>query len=366
VPRDLSIAYFISPHGYGHAARAAGVMEAVYQLHPDMYFEIFTTVPLWFFDDSLSGSFGYHSFLTDIGLAQRTPLHADISETVKRLNHFLPFDSSKIRGLAKRIKKLKCVLVICDIAPMGIAVAGEAGIPSLLIENFTWDWIYQRYAEQDGRIGDHISYLKRVFNAADFRIQTEPICDPCSADLTTFPVSRKMKTPAHEIRKQLGIPEDAQVVLITMGGIEEKYNFLEKLAAKRDVRFVIPGSSKQVKIDGNLVLLPHRSGYFHPDLANASNAVIGKVGYSTLAEIYYAGVPFGYVARSRFRESQQLVSFIEGKMPGLPISGDQFYSGGWLSSLPDLLALPRINREDPRGAEQVARFVVDLISSTSV
>jgi hypothetical protein len=119
-------------------------------------------------------------------------------------------------------------------------------------------------------------------------------------------------------------------------------------------------------IDGNLVLLPHRSGYFHPDLANASNVVIGKVGYSTLAEIYYAGVPFGYVARSGFRESQKLVSFIERRMPGLPISGDQFYSCGWLSSLPDLLALPRINREDPRGAEQVARFVYDLISSTSV
>ena len=365
VPRDLSIAYFISPHGYGHAARAAGVMEAVYQLHPDVYFEIFTEIPRWFFDDSLSGNFGYHSLLTDIGLVQRTPLHADIPGTVKRLNDFLPFDSSKIRDLARLTKKLNCVLIICDIAPMGIVVAREAGIPSLLIENFTWDWIYQGYAEQDGRIGDHISYLKSVFDTAHFRIQTEPICDPRSVDLTTFPVSRKMKTPAREIRKKLRIPEGSKAILITMGGIEEKYNFLEQLATKRGVHFVIPGASREVTIRGNLVLLPHHSDYFHPDLVNASNAVIGKVGYSTLAEIYYAGVPFGYVARSRFRESEKLVSFIESRMPGLPISGDQFYSGGWLSSLPDLLALPRIHRTDPRGAEQVARFVYDLISSTS-
>jgi hypothetical protein len=31
----------------------------------------------------------------------------------------------------------------------------------------------------------------------------------------------------------------------------------------------------------NLVLLPHHSGFYHPDLVNASDAVIGKVGYST-------------------------------------------------------------------------------------
>lgn len=360
-----SIAYFISPHGYGHAARAAGVMEAMHDLDSTIRFEIFTQVPRWFFEDSLSGDFGYHSLLTDIGLVQKTPLHADIPETVKRLNRFLPFDSSKIRDLARLTKKLNCVLIICDIAPMGIMVAREAGIPSLLIENFTWDWIYQGYAEMDARIGDHISYLKSLFNTAHFRIQTEPICDPRSADLTTFPVSRKMKTPASEIRKRLGIPVSAKAVLITMGGIEEKYNFLKQLAKKREVHFVIPGASTEVTIHDNLVLLPHHSNYFHPDLVNASNAVIGKVGYSTLAEIYYAGVPFGYVARSRFRESQKLVSFIESSMPGMPILGGEFYSGAWLSSLADLLALPQIHRTDPRGAEQIAPFIHDRIKPAS-
>ncbi len=361
-----SIAYFISPHGYGHAARAAGVMEAMHDLDSTLRFEIFTQVPRWFFEDSFSGAFGYHPLLTDIGLVQKTPLHADIPETVKRLNHFLPFDAFMISNLARQIEKLKCDLIICDIAPMGIAVAEKAGVPCLLIENFTWDWIYQRYLEEDARMGEHISYLKSLFNAATFRIQTEPICDPCDADLTTFPVSRKKKTPASQIRKKLRIPEGIKAILITMGGIEEKYEFFEQLAMNRDVYFVIPGASRKVTIRDNLVRLPHHSDYFHPDLVNASDAVIGKVGYSTLAEIYYAGVPFGYVARSRFRESQKLVSFIENKMPGLPISGDQFYSGAWLPSLHDLLALPRIPRTDPRGAEQIARFIDDLIKPGSL
>lgn len=361
MPGDQSIAYFISPHGYGHAARAAGVMEGVYEVDPAIRFEIFTKVPRWFFDDSLSGNFGYHSLLSDVGLVQRTPLQADIPETVQRLNHFLPFDSSRIRDLADRVKKLGCVLIICDIAPMGIVVAREAAIPSLLIENFTWDWIYQGYLKQDGRIGDHIHYLKGIFHEADFHIQTEPVCHLRTVDLTTFPVSRKIRSSADEIRKRLRIPKGSKAVLITMGGIEEQYDFSEQLAMIRDIHFVIPGASEKVRIHGNLVLLPHHSAYFHPDLVNACDAVIGKVGYGTVGEVYYAGVPFGYIARSRFRESQKLVSFIKNRMNGLPISEDQFYGGGWLSSLQDLLAMPRIHRQHPQGAEQVAHFVYELI-----
>ena len=364
MPANLSIAYFISPHGYGHATRAAGVMEALNALDPATHFEIFTEVPSWLFEDSLSGDFGYHALLTDIGLVQRTPLHADIPETIERLNHFLPFDASKIRDLASRVKTLGVGLIICDIAPMGILVAQEAGIPSLLIENFTWDWIYEGFLRQDGRIGDYIRYLKGVFDTAQFHIQTEPVCHHQRVDLITSPVSRKPKTPSREIRKRLGIPPDNKAILITMGGIEEQYNFLARLATQREAHFVIPGASKKVERHGNLVLLPHHSDYYHPDLMNASDAVVGKVGYSTLAEVYHAGLPFGYVARKGFRESQKLVSFIENQMNGLPITEDRFYGCGWLSSFPDLLALPRINRQEPNGAEQVAHFIHNLIKPT--
>ncbi len=54
---NYRIAYFISPHGFGHAARAAAVMEATYEMDPAIRFEIFTQVPRWFFHDSLSGNF---------------------------------------------------------------------------------------------------------------------------------------------------------------------------------------------------------------------------------------------------------------------------------------------------------------------
>jgi len=355
------IAYFISPHGFGHASRADAVMETMYELDSSLRFEIFTKVPKRFFDHSLSGAFGYHSLLTDIGLVQSIPLHGDLHKTVQRLDGFLPFDPSEMRELAGLVKGFGCRMVICDIAPMGIEVARRAGIPSLLVENFTWDWIYEGYVKNDQRIGRHILYLKGLFEAADFHIQTEPVSCPRNVNLTTYPVSRRIRNPGYDIRKKLRIPEGSKAVLITMGGIREDYGFLEQLVQRPNIRFLIPGAGNQQNTRDNLVLLSHHSDYFHPDLVNACDGVLGKAGYSTVAEIYYAGVPFGYISRARFRESPSLISFIVDQMHGLPIEEDVFYDGRWLSCLHDLLAFPRITRRGPRGSEQVARFVLDLL-----
>ena len=135
------IAYFISPHGFGHAARAASVMEALAKIESTLQFEIFTTVPDWFFSQSNSFAFQYHRLETDIGLVQKTPFQEDLPATVQKLKKFLPFNPTRIAAVAEKIRDLKCKLVICDIAPMGIRVAQKAGVPSVLVENVTWDWI---------------------------------------------------------------------------------------------------------------------------------------------------------------------------------------------------------------------------------
>ncbi|MDE3091936.1 MAG: hypothetical protein KGJ80_21395, partial [Chloroflexota bacterium] len=88
-----NIAFFISPHGFGHAARACAVMVSLHAIDPTFHFDIFTRVPRWFFADSLRGAFTYHALLTDIGLVQETALREDLAATVKSLNHFLPFNS---------------------------------------------------------------------------------------------------------------------------------------------------------------------------------------------------------------------------------------------------------------------------------
>jgi len=127
-PESINIACFISPHGFGHAARAAAVMESLYQLDRAVCFDIYTSVPQWFFEDSLSGSFTYHFLVTDVGLVQETPMQADLSSTVEQLDVMLPFDPATVDRLAEEVLGNQCRLILCDIAPLGIVVAQTAGI----------------------------------------------------------------------------------------------------------------------------------------------------------------------------------------------------------------------------------------------
>ena len=359
---DYSIGYFISPHGFGHAARASAVMAAMHDINPSIRFEIFTTIPEWFFLQSLSGPFTYHSLLTDVGMIQETPLREDLTETFRELNDFLPFEGSKIESLSREVSRTKCRLIICDISPMGIAVAQMSQIPSVLIENFTWDWVYESYVTVDSPVNQHIDYLRKIFNSVNYHIQVEPVCQYRNTDLTTAPISRKLRVSPQQTRQRLGIPDGVKVVLITMGGVPEEYKFLTQLKHQNNIYFVIPGGSQSMQVIDNLVLLPHHSDFFHPDIVNACDAVVGKLGYSTLAEIYHAGVPYGYIPRSSFKESDVLEAFVKNQMNGCAISESQFQGGRWMSFLPEILSLPRIKRNDPNGAVEAAQFVCKVLS----
>lgn len=360
---ERHIAYFISPHGYGHAARAAAIMEAACMIDHRLRFEIFTQVPRWFFQQSLTKAFGYHHVLTDIGLVQTTPLVVNLPETLRRLDGFLPFDEQLIESLAQRLVELRCSAVVCDIAPLGIRVAERARLASVLIENFTWDWIYEEYFDEDPRIVRHADYLREAFKAAQYHVQTEPVSVPVrSADLVSPPVSRAPRVPAPLVRQRLGIPENAKSVLITMGGIQIEHTFLHLLERERETFFVIPGGSPAQEIRGNLVLLPHASDFYHPDLVNASDAVVGKLGYSTVAEAFHAGVPFCYVTRPGFRESETMANFVQTRMRARALTDGEFESANWLPLLEELIAPPRATVADarPNGAQAVAAFLCAL------
>ena len=356
------IAYFITPHGFGHAARASAIMSAVSETVPFVSFDIFTTVPEWFFKDSFSGQFEYHEFMTDIGLVQKTPFLHDLEETIETLGGFIPFDAGTISDTADFLKQRACQLVVCDISPIGISIAAKAGFPSILIENFTWDWIYEDFIQADDRIRCYADFFRTIYRTVDYHIQASPVCNPQSVDMTSDPISRKIRLPSARVREKLGIPQEKKIVLLTTGGVQDNYLFLKNLTAEKEVCFVVPGGSERPEQQGSLYLLPYRSGFNHADLVNAADAVIGKAGYSTIAEVYHAGVPFGYVPRSNFRETAKLVEFIEKEMEGLCINDEDFYAGKWLSKASRLLNSPRIQRHECNGSHQVADMVRDILT----
>lgn len=356
-----NIAYFISPHGFGHAARACAVIQAALAVQPDLHFHLFTTIPEWFFTNSLESNWTYHSALCDIGLVQKTAFQEDVDATLRELDRFLPSSESKIQHFADRMHALACQFVISDIAPLGLAAAAKAGLPSVLIENFTWDWIYAGYPARRNDFQPWIDYFAGVFKLATYHIQTQPFCGDIVADLITLPVSRKIRLTRPVIREVLHIPPAQRTVLVSLGGVPERMDVSSLKTAFPDTLFIIPGGSDDERRTENLLLLPHHHPYFHPDLVGASDAVVGKVGYSTISEVYWAGVPFAFISRPAFRESSPLVDFIKHNIAGIELTQKEFENGAWQHQIGTLLDFSIAKRSGMNGADQIASFLASVV-----
>lgn len=361
-PKSVRIAYFVSPHGFGHAARACAVSASLHRIAPDAVIDFFTLVPQWFFADSLSFPFGYFPLRSDIGVAQVDALREDLNETVNLLSAYLPFAGEAFEQLSARVAGDGYCLVICDISPLGLAAAHRAGIPSVLVENFTWDWIYAGYYQAEPRLEQFAYSLKAAFELADVHFQTIPYCEKVEKGIPIAPVARKARHLRAQIRAELELL-DEPMVLVTMGGVRQVFSALEALKKSQEFTYVIPGASETVIREDNLILLPHHSQFYHPDLVYASDLVIGKLGYSTVAEAYHAGIPYGYIPRPLFRETGPMGAFVETAMNGVCIPPEEFSQGNWVERIPDLLNKKPLHLDSENGADQIAENVLRLLQA---
>jgi hypothetical protein len=293
-------------------------------------------------------------------MVQTSPFEADIAATLEKLKNLLPFDADLIAGTAAKIRKLGCRFVVSDIAPMGIAVADTAGLPGILVENFTWDWIYDAYRNAFPSFGRYVEIVDSWYRKATYHIQTEPVCRPGNPVLTAAPAGRKSRNPSAVTRSKLGITDEQKMVLLTMGGVRDKKRHIAGLEKFDHIHFVLPGAGQKPRRSGNVTLLPSRSEFYHPDLIAAADAVIGKAGYSTIAEVYQAGKPYGYVTRPDFRESPILESYIRKHLAGIAVTEKALQDGSWTECIPDLTAIPVMNGKRVNGADEIAGFILDL------
>ena len=162
------------------------------------------------------------------------------------------------------------------------------------------------------------------------------------------------------VRQRLGVEPGRPLVLVSLGGVEHRLDRLARLRERGEAVFVLPGAADRESWEGNLRLLPHRSPVHHPDLVAAADLLVGKLGYSTVAEAVAAGARMLYVPRSGFRESAVLERYVAERLPSAPIAWEELESGAWVARMGGLLAVrrpaPRFPEGPARAAEAIAAF----------
>lgn len=358
----MNIAVFISPHGFGHAARASAVMEEM-KGRGEVRFEVFTTVPEVFFQDFLDGPLRLHPIEGDIGLSQSSALEIDVQGSVEALEGLRAGMNEVVERAARSVVDLGCSLVLCDTSPMGILVAERAGIPSVLIESFTWDWIYEGFVAEAPAVRSHLGWLAEIYERATLRLQTQPFCQIKAGAVTTPPVARKPRRSRERVREDSGIGLEDTVVLLTMGGIRQDLPFLDQLA-DYPATFLVTGWEAE-KRSGRTLFFDRKEPTYLPDLIAASDLVVSKLGYSTVAEVWLQDRPLLYVANDHFREVAVLRRFVQSELDAVELSQDEFNSGQWLHKVARTKPPPtdsgsgRARREN--GAPVIAERVLELV-----
>jgi hypothetical protein len=149
------------------------------------------------------------------------------------------------------------------------------------------------------------------------------------------------------------------MVLASMGGIRWRYRGLERHArGPGDTWVVVPGGSETTSRRGRLVLLPFHGPFFHPDLVAAADVVIGKLGYSTVAEVAGAGSALAYVSRPGFPESPVLERFVDERIAAREIELEAFEAGEWMPHVDALLAVGRPVPMRADGAVEAAALIL--------
>ena len=358
------VAYVVSSHGFGHAARACAVMAEVRRQCPGIHFEVFTEVPKWFFSESLPNGCSYHRWATDVGLAQRSPLVEDLEATGDLLDRKPCDDPDTVGQLADTLQRLESSVVIADISPLGLAAAASAGIPSVLVENFTWDWIYLNYPDGPSRLRRHGRRMVEIFASASLRIQTDPVCEPSPRAVSVRPVARSPRSQRETVRALLGVPTDEPMIVVSMGGVPWNYGDFMNFDHSEGTWVVVAGGSERTAHRrGRLLMLPFHADFYHPDLVAASDLVVSKLGYSTVAETYHAGAALVFVGRPRFPESPILARWVEEHMVAAEIGEDALRNGAWLAAANELLEVPRRRPDQPNGAVQAAEVILERFGS---
>ena len=335
------IAYFVSSHGFGHAARTRTILEKI-ESHADV--TLFATTPNWFW-----GNLGVNHvhFQADIGCIQQGTLNIDEDATLAAFRQFKTSFQRRFEQLRLLHQSNPFDLIVTDIAPEPLEFAVKLNVPSVLVANFTWVEIYQQMASLAGELPDLLSQYKLATNTLIPAFQT-------GMDWSKNPVNvDAVAKLGQDIRPFLN-PENRyqRLVYIDAGrwGTEIGWNNAAQFC---DTLFIRIGPALS-DMPPNVLQLEF-GAVNHPDLVRSVDVVVAKPGYGIVTECLANGTHWCCIPRDGFAEDDVLIRYAD-ELGNFSIAD---YSQ--LASL----AFPCVALRDVAptfasdGASQIARLLLD-------
>ncbi len=366
-----AVAFYISGHGFGHASRQIEIVNALGALRPDLRILVRTSAPRWLFDRTVRVPIEFQHAACDTGAIQLDSLHLDVAGTVRRAAAFYATLDSRAEQDAAILRNAGVALVIADAPPLACAAATAAGVPSIVISNFTWDWIYEDYREYLPEAPGLIPTIKSAYaNAVEaWRLPMHGGFEPFSLVSDLPFVARHATHTRGQTRALLGLPQTGRLALSSFGGYGIDGFDPARLDCLDEVGVVLTGrNGGDGGAPSGVHMLDERQiydqGLRYEDLVQAVDVVVTKPGYGIISECVANDTALLYTSRGRFREYDVLVAAMPRFLRAGYIEPDALRAGRWKASLRALFEMPE-PPEHPStdGAAVAARWIAQRLTA---
>jgi hypothetical protein len=275
-------------------------------------------------------------------------LRFDEEETVRRAAAFHRTFDERTDAEAQVLRDAGADLVVGDIPPLAFAAAERAGVKSLALGNFTWDWIYGIYPAFDALAPDVIPAIRAAYAAATraLRLPFHGGFEPMTAVTHDIPlIARRSRRDPADTRRLLGMTAGRPFVLASFGAYGAPFPY-ETVSGS--------GEFALLTVDQNV---PH--GLLYEDLVAAADVVVSKPGYGIVSECIANNTALLYTSRGHFIEYDVFVAEMPRVLRCRFIEQEDLLDGRWADAISALLAQP-VPPERARvdGAEVAAAMIL--------
>ncbi|MDY7023651.1 MAG: glycosyl transferase, partial [Cyanobacteriota bacterium] len=298
----------ITNHGFGHAVRAASVAAQIQRLCPDSLLILVTTAPRWLLESYIEGDFILRPRAFDVGVVQSDSLTMDKTATLEKLQDIRKDQNSIIAGEVNFIRQNRVDIVLADIPPLAASIAKTAGVPSYMISNFGWDFIYRDWGGEFVEIAD---WIADCFAQCDclFRL---PLHEEMSAFPNIIDMGLTGGNPRYDLdqlRADFKInttPE--KTILLTFGGLSLAQIPYENIQNFPDFTFITfdkntPELPNLISAKTQKDKVSSSTDYTHirpVDFMPLCGRVVSKPGFSTYSEAMRLDIPIVSLTREGF------------------------------------------------------------------
>ena len=305
---SVSVVFFISGHGFGHASREVEVIHALARARPGLRIILRTAVSPSLLSRRLDVQYELRPGACDAAIVQPSSITQDDEATVREMVSFYRTLDARVADEVRALADDDVSLIVGDIPPLAFEVARELGVPGVAISNFTWDWILEKHPGMSEAAPWLVPRLRSAYAHATLALEL-----PFAGGFEVFPkvrrlplVARQHTRDARDTRTRFGIPQDRPAALLSFGG----YGLPDLDLSRLDILKAQPAwtvvttdrSSRPGATPPGVIFIPESefvaTGFRYEDLVAASDVIVTKPGYGIISECIAASRPILYTSVS--------------------------------------------------------------------